>query len=167
MAESGSNVDITLTGTPLGPFNLKIVTVTTGTQTTGTFKFSTDGGQTYSANLTRAATVVLTDTAKDSTVGVNGATGITAAFASGTYTADESYTSTANFKTTSLIVQKGALAFWYNRAAMALQTDKDILKDNDVAAMHMYRVAHMYRRRVGGSLPGVVAITHNVRNYIG
>lgn len=167
MTESGALPDITLSGTPTGPWNLKIVCVTTGTQTTAVMKFSTDGGNTYSANYTNAASVVLTDTAKDSTVGNNGTTGITATMAVGTYTAGDSYTSTANLKTTSLIVQKGALVFWYNRALMQVQTYKDILKDNDLAAVHMYRAAHLYGRRVGGNLPGVVAIDHNVQGYVG
>ncbi len=167
MAESGTLPDITLTGTPTGPWNLKIVVVTTGTQTTAVMKFSTDGGNTFSANYTNAASVVLTDTAKDSTVGNNGTTGITAAMTAGTYTAGDSYTSTANMKTTSLIVQKNALVFWYNRALMQVQTYKDILKDNDLAAVHMYRSAHLYGRRPGGTVPGVVAIDHNVQGYVG
>lgn len=167
MVESGTLPDITLAGTPGGPWNLVIKVVTTGTQTTAVMKFSTDGGNSWSANYTNAASVVLTDTAKDSTVGNNGVTGVTATMAVGTYTADDTYTSTANLKTTSLIVQKGALVFWYNRSLMQIQTYKDILKDNDLAAMHMYRSAHLYGRRVGGNLPGVVAINHNVQGYVG
>jgi hypothetical protein len=168
MTETASITDMVVAGTPLGPWNLVVKCVTTGSETTAVLKFSTDGGQTYSANITAAATLPLIDTAKDSLVGVNGKTGLTLTL-NGTYTASDSnyWTSTALLKTTSLIVQRGALSFWYNRGAMELQTDKDILKDNDVAAMHMYRAAHMYRRRVGGVLPGVVALDHNVRNYVG
>jgi hypothetical protein len=165
----GTSPTATLAGTPLGPWNLKIVVEVSHASTT-TIKFSTDGGNTYSASITASddgVPVALIDTAKDSLVGNNGLTGLTVAFASGTFAANDTYTATALIKSTSLIVQKGALAFWFNRSAMALQTDKDILKDNDVAAMHMYRVAHLYRRRVGGTKPGVVAINHNVRNYIG
>ncbi len=167
MTESGTLPDITLAGTPLGPWNLKIKVVTTGTQTTAIMKFSTDGGNTWSANYTNAASVVLTDTAKDSLVGMNGRTGITATMAVGTYTADDEYTSTANLKVSSLVVQKGALAFWYNRGLLRLQTDHDILKDNDVAAIHLYYACNLYKRRLGSTKPGVVNITHNVRNYVG
>lgn len=167
MTESGTLPDITLAGTPKGPWNLKILVVTTGTQTTHTFKFSTDGGNTYSAVMTGAASVPLIDTAADSLVGVNGTTGITATFAVGTYTAADYYTSTANIKQTSLILQKGALAFWYNRLAMGFQTHPDIMKDNVLGAMHMYHATKLYRRRNGGSRPGCVAIKHNVKNYIG
>lgn len=158
---------ITLTGVPLGSWNLKIKATLVGALATWKLQFSTDGGNTWSADLTSAASVPLIDTAKDSLVGNNGLTGITAAIAAGTAALDNTWVATALLKTSSLIVQKGALAFWYNRNLMQLQTDKDILKDNDVAAMHMYRAAHLYKRRVGGVLPGVVSITHNVQGYIG
>lgn len=166
---TGTSPTLTLAGTPTGPWNLKIVVEVSHASTT-TIKFSTDGGNTYSASITISddgVPVALTDTAKDSLVGLNGSTGLTAAFAAGTFAATDTYVSTANLKAKSLIVQKGALTFWYNRNLMQLQTDKDILKDNDVAAMHMYRAAKLYRRRVGGVLPGVVALDHNVRNYVG
>jgi hypothetical protein len=159
----------TLAGTPTGPWDLRVEVLTSHASDT-TIRFSTDGGNTFSAAIAAAdggVAVALIDTTKDSTVGNNGTTGITIAFAAGTFNADNRYSATALLKSTSLIVQKGALAFWYNQALMQLQTDKDILKDNDVAAMHMYRVAHLYQRRVGGVLPGVVALTHNVQNYIG
>ena len=158
---------ITLSGTPLGSWNLKIKATLVGALGTWKLQFSTDGGNTWSADITSAASVPLIDTAKDSLVGNNGLTGITAAIAAGTAALDNTWISTALLKTSSLIVQKGALAFWYNRSLMQLQTDKDILKDNDVAAMHMYRAAHLYKRRVGGVLPGVVNITHNVQGFIG
>lgn len=168
MTEVGSLTDIAITGTPLGPWDLVVKCTATGTETAAKFQFSTDGGNTWSAELTGAASLPLIDTAKDSLVGKNGYTGLTLTL-SGTYTASPTavWSSKANLCVTSLIVQKGALSFWYNRGLMNLQTDKDILKDNDVAAMHMYRAVHLYRRRVGGTLPGVVALKHNVRNYVG
>lgn len=159
--------DFTISGTPLGPWNLKIVVTVGGARGTFKFKFSTDGGQTYSAELTSAASVDLIDTAGDSLVGVNGKTGLTVAIENASADTDNVYTATAKLKATSLILQKGALAFWFNRNAMSLETDKDILKHNDVAAMHLYYAAHRYRRRIGGSKPGVVAITHNVPGFVG
>lgn len=159
----------TLTGTPTGAWDLRVRCMLSHASDT-LIQFSTDGGNTWSASIAAAdggVPVALIDTAKDSTVGNNGTTGILIAFAAGTFNSDNTWSATALLKSTSLIVQKGALAFWYNQSLMQLQTDKDILKDNDVAAMHMYRVAHLYQRRVGGVLPGVVAVTHNVQNYIG
>lgn len=156
---------ITVSGTPLGAWNLKLLCVLGGARGTFTFKFSTDGGNTYSAVLTSAASVPLIDTAKDSLVGKNGLTGLTVAIANTASTAADNWVSTASVKATSLILQKNAIAFWYNRAAMALQTIINPLQDSTVAAMHMYRTAHLYRRRVGGFRPGVVALAHNVRGY--
>ncbi len=168
MTEAASITDILITGTPLGPWNLKVECVTTGSETTAVFKFSTDGGNTWSANITAAASLPLIDTAADSLVGVNGKTGLTLTL-SGTYTASSTntWTSTANLKVSSLIVQRGALAFWYNRGLLRLQTDVDILKDNDVAAIHLYYACNLYKRRLGGTKPGVINITHNVSNYVG
>lgn len=166
VTEAGASVGgVTLTGTPTGPWNLQIDIVVGGARGTATFRFSTDGGNTWSATLTTAATVVLTDTNADSLVGNNGSTGLTAAFGVATYDVASVYSSNAIMKATSLILQRGAMAFYFNRAAMVLQTDKDILKDNDVAAMHLYYAAHRYRRRRNGTKPGVVAVTHNVQGF--
>lgn len=162
---------VTLAGEPLGPYNLIIDIVVGGSSNgTATFRFSTDGGNTYSATLVvpnGGGAFVLTDTAVDSLVGKNGATGITATFANGTYNADNTYTSTANLKVSSLICQRGAGAFWFNANALVPQDDKDILMDADIMAMHLYYAAHLYRRRNGGPRPGVVALKHNVRNFVG
>lgn len=168
VTEAGASVGgVTLTGTPMGAYDLRIDIITGGARGTATFKFSTDGGVTWSAELTTAATVPLIDTAADSLVGENGKTGITAAFATATYNAASVYSSKAILKVATKLIQRASLVFWYNRNAMGLETDKDILKDNDVAAMHMYRVAHLYRRRNGGRRPGVVNLFHNVRTYDG
>jgi hypothetical protein len=159
----------TITGTPTGPWNLQIDCNLGGAHATATVRFSTDGGNTWSATLTTLGVGValpLIDTAKDSLVGNNGTTGLSVAFAAGTFNADNLYVSNAILKATSLIFQPGAMAFWFNRSLMSLQTDKDILKDNDVAAMHMYRVAHLYRRRRGGTKPGVVAVKTNVPGFL-
>jgi hypothetical protein len=170
VTSSGTSPPVaTLAGTPTGAWNLVIELVAGTAHESATIRFSTDGGQTWSANLTTlaaAAPLSLIDTAADSLVGNNGTTGLTVAFAAGTFNADNAWTSTAILKATSLLFQEGAMAFWFNRALMSLQTDKDILKDNDVAAMHMYRVAHLYRRRRGGTKPGVVSLKTNVPGYL-
>lgn len=158
---------ITLSGTPLGAWDLRFKCILGGALATWTLQFSTDGGSTWSATILSAASVPLIDTASDSLVGKNGLTGVTAAIAAGTANVDNTWSSTANMKTTTLILQKGALAFWYNRQALELLTHPDILKDNTLAAMHMYHATKLYRRRNGGTKPGVVALKHNVRNYAG
>lgn len=168
VTESGTTPpDVTLSGTPTGPWNLVIDCVTGGARGTATFRFSTDGGNTWSATLTTAASVALTDTATDSLVGNNGTTGLTAAFENATFAADNQWTASAKLKATSLIFQRGAMAFWYASQHLSLQTDRDILKDNDVGAMHLYHATHLYRRRRGGTKPGVVALKTNVPGFIG
>lgn len=173
---------VTLAGAPLGPFKLAIDVVTGGASGTATFRFSTDGGNTWSSTYTVPAaggSLLLDDSAQagtadingnktaDSLVGMNGKTGITATFANGTYNADNLYKSKANLKVTDMILQQDAGAFWYNAGALAAQFDKDILADANITAMHLYCAPKRYRRRRGGSRPGVVAIKHNVRGFTG
>lgn len=173
---------VTLAGTPLGPYKLYIDIVTGGASGTATFRFSTDGGNSWSATYTvpsAGGSIVLDDSAQaavadiagaktvDSLVGRNGKTGITATFANGTYNADNTYKSKANLKVTDLILQADAGGFWFSADHLKLQTDRDILADTDIVAMHLYRAAKRYRRRRNGSRPGVVAMKHNVRNYTG
>jgi hypothetical protein len=153
--------DITLSGVPLGVFDLVIECVVGGALATWTLRFSTDGGQTWSATMASAASVPLIDTAVDSLVGVNGATGITAAIAAGTANADNAWTASSVNKYTTLILKRNALAFWYNRELLGVQTDRDILVDSDLAAQHMYYAAHRYRRLRGGTTPGVCKLVHN------
>lgn len=170
MTEVGTTPpDITLAGTATGPWKLRII-ITVGGSSNGTakFKFSTDDGKNYSAELTvpnGGGAFVLTDTAIDSLVGNNGTTGITATFTNGTYNVDNVYTSKLTMKATSLLLCRNALAFWFNQAALSLQTDRDILVDSDVAAVHLYAAALRYRRKPGGTKPGVVVMQHNVGGF--
>lgn len=155
----------TLSGTPSGPWNLKLDVPLGGARGTATFRFSTDGGNTWSAAMLTAASVPLVDTTVDSLIGNNGSTGITVAFANNTFTTDNTYVATASLKARSLLLKKNALAFWYNQDAMTLQTDKDILADTSIGAMHLYSATKLYRRRPGSYRPGVVVLDHNVSGY--
>lgn len=174
---------VTLSGTPLGPWKLLIDVVTGGSSDgTATFRFSTDGGNTYSATYTipsgggafvlddsisATVTDINGENTPDSLVGVNGKTGITATFANGTYDATSEYKSIANLKVTTLIAQADAGAFWYNAQRLGMQSDVDILSDTDITASHLYHAPKLYRRRRGGTRPGCVAIKHNVTGYVG
>ena len=159
--------------TLLGPWDLVIEVLTTGECGAATLKFSVDGGNTWSATLTSAATTValpLIDTATDSLVGNNGQTGLTVTFTSGVgddLVDGDTYTSTANLCCESQIWSRGAGAFWYNADALGLKTEQDILEDTSIGAMHLYGCAHMYRRRAGGTRPGVVRIRTNVSHFVG
>jgi hypothetical protein len=132
-----------------------------GNRGTSYIKFSTDGGSTYSTPMITAASMPLIDTAVDSCVGNNGATGLTLAMADTAAAVDNVWTATAVLKATSLLVRPGALVYWYNRAALELLTDKDILNHSSIGAMHLYGVAHAYRRHPRGTKRGVIAIKHN------
>jgi len=155
----------TLSGTPSGPWNLKLDVPVGGARGTAKFRFSTDGGNTWSDALTTGASVALVDTAVDSLVGNNGSSGLTVAFANASFSVDNTYVANASLKVRSLLLQKNALAFWYNQDAMSLKTDEDILADADIGAMHLYSATKLYRRRPGSVRPGVVVIEHNVSGY--
>lgn len=168
---------VSLAGVPGGAWNLKII-ITVGGLSNGTakFKFSLDGGQNYSAEMTvpiGGGTFQLIDTAVDSLIGNNGYSGvdrvganqIIATFANGTYNVDNVYTATASLKARTLLARRGSLAFWFNQDALTLQKDHDILVDSDIAAVHLYAAALRYRRRPGGTKPGIVGIDHNVGGY--
>jgi len=60
----------------------------------------------------------------------------------------------------SLILKKGALAFWYSESP-SIQTDTDILTDSELAAIHVYWAAHRYKRTPGATRPGVIEIITN------
>lgn len=75
---------VSLTGTPNGYHNVRIEITTGGARGTAVFRWSADGGATWTSAVTTAATVVLTGT------------GLTAAFATGTdYATDNVYTAHA------------------------------------------------------------------------
>jgi hypothetical protein len=159
--------DITLSGTPLGPWDLKIKCTTLGNRGTAYIAFSTDGGQNYSDPILTAASIPLIDTAKDSVVGKAGLTGITAAYENATAAVDNTWTAKALLKCRTLLLKRNALAYWYNANRMGLKTDENILKDTNIGAMHIYGVGLRYRRCPGTTKTGVLVIEHNVSSFIG
>lgn len=57
-----------------------------------------------------------------------------------------------------VICKKGALAGWVNGQPEVL-TDRDILVNSQVAAVHMYYAAHRYNPMAGSTKPGVVILS--------
>lgn len=58
-----------------------------------------------------------------------------------------------------LIAKPRSMVFWYNGAkATTVQTDRDIIGDTNLAAVHLYFAAHLYKRMPGGTKPGVARI---------
>ena len=169
--------DVTLAGQPLNAYDLKIE-ITTGGLSNGTaqFRFSTDDGATFSDPLEVPSgggafvldvSITGSNPQADALVGKNGETGITATFTNGTYNVDNVYRAQADLTVSSLLLKRNSIAWWWNRSAMEMLTDKDILRDTDLAAMHLYGAAHRYRRRPGGTMTGVVSIKHDVTVYDG
>ena len=62
-----------------------------------------------------------------------------------------------NFVYESIIAKEAALAFWFQSTPRVL-TDSDALADSELAAIHMYWVAHRYLRARGSTKPGVVKL---------
>lgn len=169
VTSSGTNPPVlTITGTPLGAYKLHIDCTLGGAHQTAKYRFSVDGGNTWSGEITTLGAGVaqsLVDPAIDSTLGVNGQTGLSVAFAAGTFNANNLWTSTAALQVMSMLLKRRALAFWYSRRHLGMETDKDILRHTDLAAMHLYGAAHRYRRVAGGTKPGVIQIVHNVSSF--
>ena len=145
---------------PVRPVDVKIVCTTIGARGTWKFKVSIDGGATYTAadSYTSAATVALIDPLDPA----GGLLGITLSIATGTAALDNTWTFQTTMKHTSLIVKKGAAAFWYNaKYAGVLQQVVVPLNDSVINASHLYGVAHRYNRVGESALPGVVVVRHN------
>lgn len=77
---AGTGPAVTLTGTPAANEQIVIDITTDGAVGAAVFKWSNDGGASFTTGVTTAASVAL------------GATGLTANFAAGTYTTADSYT---------------------------------------------------------------------------
>lgn len=83
VAASGSGPAVTLTGNPRDDYDAQVKITRGGTRGTATFKYTLDDGETWSHELVTAATYVIPGT------------GITVAFALGTYVLDETYSWTS------------------------------------------------------------------------
>jgi hypothetical protein len=161
----------TLTGTPTGAWDLQI-RVSGASLVLGTAKinFSTNGGKTWSGDITTGTAgvpVALIDPNKDPITGNNGTTGVSVAYAANFGNVNNTHSAKAIVKASSLIIKRGALAFWYNQNALTPQEDKNIRNDSVEIALHMYSAPHMYRRCAGGTKPGVVMVNHNVSGFTG
>ena len=80
VTKTGTSPNMTLTGTPINYADGKVVIVAGGTLGTATFRYSLDGGDTYSDTIATAATYAIAEQ------------GITLNFAAGSYVAGDYYT---------------------------------------------------------------------------
>lgn len=58
---------------------------------------------------------------------------------------------------TTAICKRGALAAWAN-GTPTVDSDRDILADTDIVALHTYHVEHLYKRPATGTKTGVVLL---------
>lgn len=79
VTQTGTGPAVTVTGTPVGEYDFIVEITTGGAVDSAVFRWSSDGGATYTSGVTVAATVAL------------GATGVTANFAAGTYVLAATY----------------------------------------------------------------------------
>lgn len=144
---------------PVRPIDVKIACTTLGARGTWKFKLSIDGGATYTADdyYTSAATVALTDPLDPA----GGLLGVTLSIATGSAAVDNTWTFKSIMKHSSLLLKKSSLVFWYNAAAMGLQTIPVPAADTVTGAVHCYCVAYRYKNQNGSPYPGVIKLRHN------
>jgi hypothetical protein len=143
---------VTVTGTTSSAINkLRIEITTLGARGTAVFRYSFNGGSTWTSLVVTAATVDLL---------LNGSkTGLTVNFAVGNYALDNVYVGTPKY--TTILALPGSLVVWMN-GNPTVETDRDILTASTVASVNAYFAAHRYRRSASGSTQtGIVLLKHN------
>ncbi len=140
----------TVAGTPASAgYNFRIECTTAGNRGTFKFRWSEDGGGNWHTNVLSAATVVL------------GTTGATVSIENAAAALNNVWTFGVAGSFKSLLCLPQSLALWADSNGSTIQTDRDITKDADIAALHVYFAAHRYKRMPGMSKGGVVVIKHN------
>lgn len=140
--------DITVTGEPTSAgYRFVIQCTKAGARGTSEIKWSSDGGISFSDPIVTAATMVL------------GETGATIEIDAGAMSVNNKWTFESAGTHTSLLCKRGSLVAWLN-GSPAIDDDKDILKNSKMAAVHIYWIAHRYKRLPGSTRPGIVALKH-------
>lgn len=132
--------------------SIRVEITTGGARGTAQFRYSFDGGASWSESaVLTAATYVMK---------INGAsTGITLNFPTGTYATDNVYTSAAA-KYSSVLVKRRALLLWYSNKPL-IEEMREPKADRTLITLNTYFAAHRFGRLVGSSRPGVVILRHN------
>lgn len=152
VTEAGTSPpDVTLSGTPNNTYSLRVEITTAGNRGTAKFKYSLNGGKTWSKILTTAATYEMPDT------------GTTLNFATGSaYSTDNVYTATSTatvYRTA--ICKPGSMVAWLNGSPQVF-TNTNHKKPSYEAGIHIWGASHVYRSMPGRTLPGVAIITHGI-----
>lgn len=144
---------VTITGeNSLAIDSVRVEITTLGARGTAVFRYSFDGGATWSES-----GVVTAATYEMKLRGMP--TGLTLNFAVGSYAVDNVYVSTQP-KYTSLLLKRGALLLWYSTKPL-VETLRDPLTDSELIAVNTYYLAHRYKRSAQGTRPGIVQLRHN------
>lgn len=138
---------VTVSGYAFGDFDLRLEITTLGARGTALFRWSIDAGNTWEASgVVTAAEVELGDT------------GLSAAFAVGTYAADNVYVCRDPVYT-SLLLKKDSILFWTDPPVD--DELKSPLQFATLRAVNQLYVSHRYKRMPGRTKAGVVRIKHN------
>jgi len=139
-------------GNTLAIDSIRVEITTGGARGTAVFRYSFDGGASWSeSSIVTAATY---------TMKLNGvSTGIVLNFPVGTYTADNVYVSAAA-KYSSLLLKRSSLLLWYSNKPLVEEL-REPKADRTLITLNAYFAAHRFGSVVGTSRPGVVVLRHN------
>ena len=152
VTEAGTSPpDLTLSGTPNNTYDLRVEITTAGARGTAKFKYSLNGGKTWSKIITTANTYEMPGT------------GTTLNFATGTnYATDNVYTATSTASVyRTAICKPGSMVAWLNGSPQVF-TNQNHKKPSYEAGIHVWAASHVYRSMPGKTLPGVAIITHGI-----
>jgi hypothetical protein len=144
---------VTISGATKSALNkLRIEITAAGARGAALFRYSLNGGNTWTSNVLTAATVPLLFNGSPTDLVVN--------FPVGNYATDNVYVGIPKY--TTMIAMPGSLALYMN-GNPTVETDRDILAASTVAAVNAYYTAHRYRRSQNGAgtRTGVVLLKHN------
>lgn len=139
---------ITLTGTPTSNFDLKVVCTTAGALGTWKLKISIDGGQSYYAITTSAATVEIPDT------------GLTLNIASGSASTDNVWTASSSASIyQTIIAHPNSVIAWVGDVRVDIERKGDT--DQTMTWFNQYVVVKRRRHPPGKRRSGSGVIKHN------
>lgn len=147
---------LTIVGSPKGMYDQIKVTVANAASVAGgaaTINISIDGGATTLLSAVAVPADGIVDRSSD--------LGLVFSFnAAGTFNANNVYTSRG--KTTSATCKRGAGVFWHNNMGPGAESQRDVLKKNEIIAADVLGATHMYKKMNGGTRPGVALAEFNI-----
>jgi hypothetical protein len=147
---TGGGPTLTLSGTPKNNYSLVVEITLAGTRGNAKFRYSLNGGKTWTKNILTAATYLMPGT------------GTTLEFASGSYTTSHSYAAAVDAtQYRSIICKRDSMVAWINSSPVVME-DVNVSKPSRIAGIHTWFAPHVYRNMPDKTLPGVVLIKHGI-----